>query len=80
MLTILAENSKVGPSRRQDQVGSAKLSERDPANPHAFGQKTKRPLKNAPFRPISASGSNFNPQNTQCISRRAGLKFSPSLN
>jgi hypothetical protein len=26
-----------------------------------------RPLKNAPFRPISASGSNFNPQNTPCI-------------
>ncbi|MCG6972257.1 MAG: hypothetical protein LJE66_03850 [Desulfobacterales bacterium] len=26
-----------------------------------------RPLKNAPFCPISASGSNFNPQNTQCI-------------
>ena len=28
---------------------------------------TMRPLQNAPFRPISASGSNFNPQNTQCI-------------
>jgi len=28
---------------------------------------TLRPLQNAPFRPISASGSNFNPQNTQCI-------------
>jgi len=26
-----------------------------------------RPLKNAPFCPISASGSNFNPRNTQCI-------------
>jgi hypothetical protein len=27
-----------------------------------------RPLKNAPFCPIPASGSNFNPQNTQqCI-------------
>jgi len=26
-----------------------------------------RPLQNAPFCPISASGSNFNPQNTQCI-------------
>jgi len=24
-------------------------------------------LKNAPFCPIPASGSNFNPQNTQCI-------------
>jgi hypothetical protein len=24
-------------------------------------------LQNAPFCPISASGSNFNPQNTQCI-------------
>ena len=27
----------------------------------------KRPLQNAPLCPISASGSNFNPQNTQCI-------------
>ncbi len=26
-----------------------------------------RPLKNTPFRPISVSGSNFNPRNTQCI-------------
>jgi hypothetical protein len=26
-----------------------------------------RLLQNAPFCPISASGSNFNPQNTQCI-------------
>jgi len=26
-----------------------------------------RPLQNAPFCPISASGSNFNSQNTQCI-------------
>jgi len=26
-----------------------------------------RPLQNAPFCPISASGSNFNPRNTQCI-------------
>ena len=26
-----------------------------------------RPLKNAPFCPIPASGSNFNPQNTLCI-------------
>jgi hypothetical protein len=26
-----------------------------------------RPLKNTPFCPISASGSNFNPRNTQCI-------------
>jgi len=24
-------------------------------------------LQNAPFCPISASGSNFNPRNTQCI-------------
>jgi len=28
---------------------------------------TVRPLQNAPFCPISALGSNFNPQNTQCI-------------
>jgi hypothetical protein len=26
-----------------------------------------RPLKNTPFRPISVSGSNFNPRNTHCI-------------
>jgi hypothetical protein len=26
-----------------------------------------RPLQNPPFCPISASGSNFNPQNTKCI-------------
>ncbi len=26
-----------------------------------------KPLQNAPFCPISALGSNFNPQNTQCI-------------
>jgi hypothetical protein len=26
-----------------------------------------RPLQNAPFCPISALGSNFNPQNTQCM-------------
>ncbi len=26
-----------------------------------------RPLQNAPFRPISASDSKFNPRNTQCI-------------
>jgi len=29
--------------------------------------KTFRPLQNAPFCQISVSGSNFNPQNTQCI-------------
>jgi hypothetical protein len=28
---------------------------------------TMRPLQNAPFCPIPASGSNFNPHNTQCI-------------
>jgi hypothetical protein len=27
-----------------------------------------RPLKNVPFSPISVSGSNFNPRNTQCMS------------
>jgi len=26
-----------------------------------------RPLHNTPFCPITASGSNFNPRNTQCI-------------
>jgi hypothetical protein len=26
-----------------------------------------RPLQNAPFCPISVSGSNYNPQNTKCI-------------
>jgi len=30
-------------------------------------QPITRPLQNAPFCPISASGSNFNPRNTQCI-------------
>jgi hypothetical protein len=39
--------------------------------------KRLRPLKNAPFCPISLSGSNFNPQNTLCI---PWLKFSSSLN
>ena len=47
-----------------------------------------RPLQNAPFCPISVSGSNFNPQNTICIracpvgpeDRTGWLKFSPSLN
>jgi len=29
--------------------------------------EVSRPLQNAPFCPIPASGSNFNPQNTQCI-------------
>ena len=29
--------------------------------------EAQRPLKNAPFCSISASGSNFNPRNTQCI-------------
>jgi len=29
--------------------------------------KEARPLQNAPFCPIPASGSNFNPRNTQCI-------------
>jgi hypothetical protein len=40
-----------------------------------------RPLKNAPFYPISASGLNFNPQNTQCIPVDNPAKAgSPSLN
>ena len=44
-----------------------------------------RPLQNAPFCPITASGSNFKPRNTQCIppvtrSEASALKFSPSLN
>ena len=29
--------------------------------------KIVRPLHNAPFSPISVSGSNYNPRNTQCI-------------
>ncbi len=34
----------------------------------AMGSKNSmRPLQNAPFCPISASGSNFNPQNTKCM-------------
>jgi hypothetical protein len=32
-----------------------------------MGKIPWRPLKNAPFCSISASGSNFNPRNTQCI-------------
>jgi hypothetical protein len=47
-----------------------------------------RPLQNAPFCPISALGSYFNPQNTQCIracpvgpeDRTGWLKYSPALN
>jgi hypothetical protein len=47
-----------------------------------------RPLQNAPFCPISVSGSTFNPQNTICMDacpvgpedRTGWLKFSPSLN
>jgi len=31
------------------------------------GTEAVRPLQNAPFCPIPASGSNFNPRNTQCI-------------
>jgi hypothetical protein len=34
---------------------------------HHFYPLYARRLQNAPFCPISASGSNFNPQNTQCI-------------
>ncbi len=34
---------------------------------HHPGTHAVRPLQNAPFCPISALGSNFNPQNTQCI-------------
>jgi hypothetical protein len=33
----------------------------------AAGELLVRPLQNAPFCSIPASGSNFNPQNTQCI-------------
>jgi len=29
--------------------------------------EAEKPLKNAPFCSISASGENFNPRNTQCI-------------
>ena len=50
-----------------------------------YEQHIMRPLQNAPFCPISASGSNFNPQNIQYIppvtrSEASALKFSPSLN
>jgi len=43
----------------------------------------KRPLQNAPFCPISALGSNFNPQNTRCIpvvKIFACLELEPQLN
>ena len=50
----------------------------------AMGSKNSmRPLQNAPFCPISASGSNFNPQNTQCIPAVkiiAFLELEPRLN
>ncbi len=36
-------------------------------NNYSHQQAPLRPLQNAPFCPISVSGSNFNPQNTQCI-------------
>jgi hypothetical protein len=42
-----------------------------------------RPLQNAPFCPISALGSNLNPQNTQCIpvvKIFACLELEPRLN
>ena len=42
-----------------------------------------RPLKNALFYPISVSGSNFNPRNTQCMSVAkifAFLDLEPRLN
>jgi hypothetical protein len=32
-----------------------------------LSQALMRPLQNTPFCPISTSGSNFNPRNTQCI-------------
>jgi len=32
-----------------------------------YFKQNMRPLQNAPFFPISASGSNFNPRNTICI-------------
>jgi len=42
-----------------------------------------RPLQNPTFCPISTSGSNFNPQNTQCIPAVkiiAFLELEPRLN
>jgi len=36
-------------------------------NPARVLHFVSRPLQNASFCPISVSGSNFNPQNTQCI-------------
>jgi len=39
-------------------------------------QYIERPLQNASFCPISVSGSNFNPRNTQCI---PVVKISPFL-
>ena len=34
---------------------------------HVLPNRAARPLHNTPFRSISVSGLNFNPQNTQCI-------------
>jgi hypothetical protein len=39
----------------------------DPAHGKYWRMYNERPLHNVPFRPISVSGSNFNPRNTQCI-------------
>ena len=49
--------------RRLD-IGVFVCTQMDPENSWI---KVLRPLQNAPFCPISASGSNFNSQNTQCI-------------
>jgi hypothetical protein len=46
-----------------------------------MGTSYVRPLKNAPFRPISVSGKNFKPQNTLSIPPvNPALAGFPSLN
>jgi len=40
-----------------------------------INKTTMSPLKNVPFRPISASDLKFNPRNIPYISRQGGIKF-----
>jgi hypothetical protein len=48
-------------------TGVLRIPPEIPSNDRPLWTAFSRPLKNAPFCPISASCSNFNPRNTQCI-------------
>ncbi len=50
-----------------DKIYPRSLSINCPLNGHHLPLDRLRPLKNPLFCPITASGSDFNPQNTQCI-------------